>query len=249
MEHQNPEQSFRVGDVIAHSFSILFRNIVPFGVLSAIVLSPSFLMTVYVGDPLDSLAAGIEMGDRAVLEGLSSILTVVLSLAVTGALVYGASRDLSGHKVGIGECLGRGLATLLPVLGVLILASLGVGIASLLLIVPGIILYVMWWVALPVAVIERPGVIASLKRSAELTKGKRWSVFGVLLITVLISMVLNGVATFGGLVAGYLGMAILVWIVQSFTAAFGAIVVAVGYYRLRGEKEGLGVESIASVFD
>ena len=45
--------------------------------------------------------------------------------------------------------------------------------SSLALIVPGLIVYVMLCVALPVCLIERKGVFASIGRSAELTRGHR----------------------------------------------------------------------------
>ncbi len=240
MEHQNPEQTFRVGEVISTSFSILFRNIVPFGVLSIIVLSPTVLFALPGGGPTLGMSPW---------QVIALVVTVVLSFAVTGALVYGTSRDLGGHKVGIGECFGRGLATLPPVLGVILLASLAIGIGILLLIVPGIFLYVMWWVAIPIAVIERPGVIASLKRSGELTEGKRWSVFGIAVVIIVINVALGAIGGVIGMAGGYIVGTLVDLVVQAFTAAFGSIVVAVGYYRLRGEKEGVNVESIASVFD
>ena len=238
MEHDNSGQAFSVGEVLATSFAILFRNIVPFGILSVLVLSPTlFFGLAIIGSPIDPAVSMI----------VGAVLSIFLTAAVTGALVYGTSRQLGGHKVAIGECLGRGLATALPVIGVIILMTLGMTIGMLLLVIPGIILYVMWWVALPVAVIERPGVVASLKRSAALTKGRRWHVFGILLLIILLSAVLSFLLRSfeGDVVVGI----VLSLLVNAFSAALGAVVGAVGYYRLRGEKEGLGVESIASVFD
>jgi len=57
------------------------------------------------------------------------------------------------------------------VIGVALLEMLAIVGGFLLLVVPGIIVSLMLMVAVPVAIIERPGVMASLKRSAALTKG------------------------------------------------------------------------------
>ncbi len=46
------------------------------------------------------------------------------------------------------------------------------------LLVPGFILLIMWFVAIPVCVVEQRGSWASMQRSAELTKGHRWKISG-----------------------------------------------------------------------
>ena len=119
--------------------------------------------------------------------------------------------------------------------------------AAILLIVPAFIVATMLWVAVPAAVVERPGVFRSLSRSAFLTKGHRWQIFGVILLIGI-----------GGLAIGYfvervfgLGAlgAILSWAVSAVVSAFAASVTAVGYSALRLAKEGVGIEEIAGVFD
>ena len=48
--------------------------------------------------------------------------------------------------------------------------------------IPGLIIYTVLWLVVPVAVVERPGIVASLRRSSMLTKGYRWQIFGMVLI-------------------------------------------------------------------
>jgi len=95
---------------------------------------------------------------------------------------------------------------LLPALGIAILVGLGVMVGLTLLIVPGIILFLRWCVAVPVLVQERQGVLASMGRSAALTQGNRWALFGLFLIVVIILIVAQFivglvVALFGGMLA------------------------------------------------
>ncbi len=48
----------------------------------------------------------------------------------------------------------------------------------------------MFYVAVPVSVIEKPGVFASLSRSAKLTgRGSRWQILGLVLLVVVIGAV------------------------------------------------------------
>ena len=61
-----------------------------------------------------------------------------------------------------------------------------IGGSHLNLVIPGLVLSTIWWVAIPVAVVERPGTVASLRRSSELTKGVRWRIFGLFVAYLLV---------------------------------------------------------------
>jgi hypothetical protein len=130
------------------------------------------------------------------------------------------------------------------------LAGLITGVGFMLIVVPGIIAAVMLWVAIPVAVVERPGVIASLKRSADLTKGFRWTIFGILFAIGLVLIVITMILSFALLsAAGFTVYSIGVWVLQALFGAFSATAAAVGYYFLRATKEGVDIADIAKVFD
>jgi uncharacterized membrane protein len=119
----------------------------------------------------------------------------------------------------------------------------------------------MLWVAVPAAVIERNG-LSALPRSAALTKGYRWRIFGLLLVLFFILFVLSlPIGAIGGVLVlmamsgdGSVDVVITIimalnWIVASFTGAFSAVVYAVSYHDLRVAKEGADTQQIASVFD
>ena len=129
------------------------------------------------------------------------------------------------------------------------------------LIIPGIIFYVMFSVAVPVMVEERAGVIGSLERSAALTRGSRWQVFGVLVIFALFNMavgmvlgVIGGVAG-AGASAGAGGSPSLIG--QLFVSSVSGVAVALVlaamlaslYVELRTVKEGATTESLAAIFE
>ena len=61
-------------------------------------------------------------------------------------------------------------------------------------------LFVRWSVALPAGVIERAGVLGSLRRSRDLTRGHRWASLGVLMSILLVDGALFSALGFGGLV-------------------------------------------------
>src|SRR5262249_25413249 len=69
-------------------------------------------------------------------------------------------------------------------------------ITQLLQLIPGVggiisaILMCMWFVTTPAAVAERLGPFAAFTRSAQLTSGRRWGIFGLSFLVALIAMAL-----------------------------------------------------------
>jgi len=223
-------------------------------------------------------AGGGMMGLPALGAGaiLGGILIFVLMMAVNqlgvAAITYGTVQFLRGRKAGIGESLSRGLSVIGQVLGVAILGSLAVAVAAgivffilsfiheilgaLAAAVVGVAGFIVLWVAVPVAVIERPGVVASLQRSIALTAGYRWHILGIFLLLFVIAIAI-GIAV--GIVVAIIGfiseglggiMSFLLNIGFSLViTALAATLAAVGYYSLRVAKEGVDIADIARVFD
>ena len=247
-----------VGEMMGPAFRVLMRNIVPFGIIAILItgvpnaLLPFLILGTLPGpDGLPDVAAGESMMSAGFV--IVILLTqLVLPYFLTAALIYGSIQDLRGEKVSIGDCLRRALAVLIPVIGLAILVGLLVGIGFILLIVPGLFLFVMYFVAMPVAVVERPGVFASLGRSAELTKGHRWPMLFVFILMIAIAFAITFVESFVLEVFSSLGYPVTLVVdavVQSFLAAWFAIIPAVAYFNLRYVKEGVDINEIAAVFD
>jgi hypothetical protein len=222
----------------------MVRHFVPFVATAMIAALPSVLF---------GLLAGV--GSRSLLT-ITGIVSMVINLAVLTfviqTLTYGTVQALRGSKVSIGDCLMQGLRNLPVGMGVGFLAYIGIVLGMILLIVPGFILFTMWSVALPAAIVERTGVPRALGRSRQLTSGRRWRVFGTILIPILISIVTSWIVI--GLVFGLRGVTsttfeIVSWLISSVEQAFSVCVFATLYYYLRREKEGVDIEQIAAVFD
>jgi hypothetical protein len=233
---------FGVGTVLSQALSVFLANLVPFCVLALIVMLPWLLYSLAAtGDPTAGFSAsGL----------LAIVIQMILGQLMAASIAYGSFQYLRGQPVTMGDALSRGLSLILPVIGVAILCGLIIGIGMILLVVPGVIAAVMLWVAIPVAVVERPGVVDSLKRSADLTKGNRWNVFGVVLIIGIIGWVVGFILGFILLsAAGFTVYSVAIWISQAIFGAFNATAAAVGYYSLRSAKEGIDIGTIARVFD
>lgn len=229
------DTSWTIGNAISTSAAILFGHAAAFFGTALVASVPSVLFSFLVPN-----------------SNFQSIIDLIVGQIVTVTLVYGAMQALRGRPVSVGECLTQGMRRLGSAIGVALLSGICIGFAALLLVVPGLILLAMWAVAVPIAVIEVAGVTASLSRSQELTRDRRWRVLGAYIVAWLISIV--GGAILGG-IAGVVGgmnsilFVIALWAFVAFAQAFSACVVTTLYYFLRREKEGVDIEQIASVFD
>jgi len=67
-----------------------------------------------------------------------------------------------------------------------------IGLGTVLLIVPGVILYLLWFVALPSMMVEGLGVFDSMGRSADLTRGLRKKILWIVLIILASDILLAG---------------------------------------------------------
>lgn len=248
----NSQQPFSIGGVLGTSLSVFFRNIIPFGILSLVLGIPYLLIQVGV-IPIGQVGPDGSVDYLGL--AISGIISTLTSCLITAALVYGTFQDLRGQRAGMGACIAGALSTLIPVAVGAILYAIAIGLASLAFIIPGLILATVWWVYVPAIVIERQGIMSAFGRSAQLTKGRRWSIFGLILLVVALGFAVGavvglavGVAAFAG--GGSVGpLAYAIAILQLLIMAFGAVLSAVGYYYLRAEKEGIDINDIAQVFD
>ena len=170
---------FSAGNVLGRGFSIFFKNIVPFMLLSFLVYSPIIVYTALIDTSYDNP----DLVDTIYIWGIVVVvLAVPLNMLVTATLVYGTFQELRGQRVSIGACVIRGIGRIFPALIVAVLVTICILAGFVALIIPGFIVMTMLWVAIPVAVVERPGLMPSLKRSADLTSGYRWPIFGIIVL-------------------------------------------------------------------
>jgi len=118
------------------------------------------------------------------------------------------------------------------------------------LLVPGFILLAMWIAAAPVMLVEHLGIIDSLKRSTELTKGSRWTAVSTVVAASLLC--LAGLVAVAATIYVVIGLdtsrfftALINWVLGGVFIAFLAPVQAVIYVLQRQEKEGVAVADMA----
>jgi hypothetical protein len=231
-------QTIRVGDVLSRAFSLFGAQWAPFIGLALVAYAPDFIFGLLVPKPSGALTL------------VSLVLQTVCGALANAAIIYGVVQVLRGRGFTFSESIGSGFSRMGAVVGLSLLVGILVVLATLLLVVPGIIVWCVYAVAIPVCVVERLGPSASMSRSSFLTRGNRWRIFGIFALIIVASVVFG--ALFGAL-AAYVGglvlVAVAVFLIQALAGAFNAVAVGVLYYQLRVAREGVDIENIASVFD
>lgn len=243
--------SFDIGRVLSRGFQTIGNQFVTFVVLGFLFAGlPGALFSWFLptaGSPEQAVAAFTNPWFW-----VSFLALVPFSFLLQAALVRASILDLRSEPVELGPILGQSLLLLLPMIGLSIVTVIGVGLGMVLFIVPGIILYIMWIVAVPALVEERRGIFGSLSRSAELTKGARWWIFLLLVLYLIASSLISGLVGTATLATGGAPLGafniILTLVINVINGVVAAAMLASLYIELRMNKEGGTGDSLAMIF-
>ena len=246
-------EKFDIGRVVSRAFGAIGRNPVLFVGLALVL---EVLPGLVIRGVQMSLATPGQVAPLGVVTIVTTLLGMVFFFVFQAAIVHATAVDLDGGKPAIGASLGLAIRLVLPLAGLAIVSSLGVMFGMMLLFVPGIILAMMWFVAVPALVEERRGIGASLGRSRALTSGSRWRLFALAIVMAILVYLPFVILAFagGGFMAASLQMAQFSWLTIVLAILNGAVavvvsaVVAAAYLELRMVKEGATPANLAAIF-
>jgi hypothetical protein len=231
------EHEFRIGSVLNRAWSVLLRNFLTFFLVTAIASLPDLLFT--------------NPGKNGGIIIIGAFVSDVMRKLSQALVLYGAFQQTRGKPVSLVESLRVGFRRIVPVIGLAISASVLMGLGFVLLIVPGLIVATMLFVATPACVVEQLGPFSSMDRSARLTKGHRWRIFGLFLLIGLPVGILGEMIDLMAKIAGASGIPAAIGHVildAIWGAGYAALVIAT-YHDLRVTKEGVDTVQIAAVFE
>lgn len=250
---------FDFGRVVKNTFEVIRRNLKELLILAALLaglpaLVLGWLQITYAGVEIASIAGGM----AAFFIGIAGFIVAVLgSAALQATIVRVAVSTLNDQPASAFAEIRKSAPLIAPLLGLGLVVGLGVILGTILLIVPGVILMIMWSVAAPAFAVERIGVFEALTRSRNLTRGHRWPILGLIVVYIAayaaISLVIGGIAIALSFVGGVQAMSAAGVISDAITSVIAGLIGSAGaaaiYYELRAAKEGVGINQLASVFD
>jgi hypothetical protein len=166
---------------------------------------------------------------------LASIVGIIAAFLLQAALVK-AVEDVRDGRVDLS--LSETLQAARPYVGRVgiasVLAGIAIGLGLIVFIVPGLFLITIWCLVVPVLVLEGVGIMQSFGRSRDLVRGFGWNVFGTLVAVFLLLIVGNIVISLILSPIGEPARQILSGLISgTLVAPFLALVVTLGYFRLR----------------
>ncbi len=253
--------AFELGRVMQRTFKVIGDNLSLFAISGLLLVA----LPVFAANVVGFLYPETWVIGLASVVG--GIVAFVGSLLMQGVVVHSAISGLNGRSIQLGEALGVGARKALPLLWLGILQGICFVLGLILLVVPGLMLMTAWSVAAPVLVMEKRSVEASFGRSGDLTRGHRWSIFGLLVIYFVLAMIISaavqGLTVAAGVTttqSGFLTatqapslIALAAVLISALTSAIQGVISAAGaaaiYYELRTGKEGAAPDQLAAVFD
>ena len=257
-----PVEKIDIGRVITRTFEAAWGNFGSFFIASALLAGvPAFFWQYWMMAGLESA-----LDDPAEIMRWSywgpffvGLLVMMVAWALLqGVLVRSTVFFLSGRAPDVRQSVLVALRLILPIIAVSIVVTVLFALGLICLIVPGLMIYCAFIVAVPVLVEERGGIFASIERSRDLTRGSRKRIFVIVFVFWVLSFMLssalgafNGLSTMGDYSA--LPNPILAGLVAAVSSAISSVIVAVSisalYVELRNVKEGASTNDLAAVFE
>jgi uncharacterized membrane protein len=199
--------AFNVGDAISYGWTAYWKNVGPMVLITLAIFAVQLVISI-VSSGTDSTVG------RAILQIISFLVGIILAMG----LIRAALAVCEGRKPEVAMLTETN--GFFNYLVASILFGIGIVIGLFLLIIPGIIFAVVFFY-FGYAIVQQPelGAMDALKRSADITRGYRWPLFGLALLLMLINIV--------GILA--CGIGIL------FTYGITAIAIAYSYKVLSGQ--------------
>jgi hypothetical protein len=241
-------------EIVDAAFQILRAHYGQFVTCSAIAYTPLLLLRLLVvGDPTrflqagpDTVATGAAISSMA-LAFLGGWLTFALMSAV---LLVCASQAYLGEPVDVGTAVRRALPRLPHVLVAAVLRFVAMLLGFIVMIFP-----VLWVVALlfavtPIIVLERAGLWTAFRRSASLSRGRKWHILSTLgLVAIIYYVLVFGFSLLAALFGNFVVATVMSAVVTVLVYPVVAITETLLYYDARIQSEGLDIELMTGALD
>lgn len=253
-----------VGHIIRRTWDGVRENAGPVLGVIAVFMLPGAIIAGVVGRMYNpSTIDPSNVGPFLTATWGASAISLFFYAIAQGAALFVALDWLRGETSSFGGAAQRAVARIVGIVVTSILVYLAFGVGLLLCFVPGFIALAGFGLAVPALLAEQLRPIEAMRRSWELTKGYRPLILAVFMVvgvaTMIVSLVLQ-FATVGNVFADPMApysISVTAWTVQQIlgyiigvlVSAVFAVLAAVLFSEIKGRKEGVDVESVATVFE
>ena len=238
MMYARPTQPSSIGEILADGFSLFQASI-------RSVYAPTFVLALIIGmmnvslQPRPDVVADVDFG---MVDWLSLLVFFTASIYMYGVVISRAHDIASGDPGEIRASLDIAARRLLVMGAVYLMYGIAIAVGTLLLIVPGIFLFVALFASLFLPIAEEKGPIDSLRESFALVRGYWWRTLAVLVMITAImavpslgmSMIIVSLVTwFGTNWAGNAAWTLTYAVFAAFIVPLGTCLIYATYQDLR----------------
>ncbi|MGH2782191.1 MAG: hypothetical protein ACRDL4_05895 [Thermoleophilaceae bacterium] len=172
-----------VGALLRDSLAVYRRHLWTFLALGALVVVPAELAVSGVG--LEQLSSDYDSTPGFAETAIpAAVAYLVVAPLITAICVYALRAVAAGGSPGAREAIVSGFESFTPIFFAVLLAAAGIAL-GLLLIVPGVYLFVRWYFVPQTVVLEGARDVGALRASGRLVEGAWWRTFGMLVLVNL----------------------------------------------------------------
>ncbi len=242
MKYELKKLSF--GEILGHSFNLYLENFPLLFIIALISAAASYLPALVV-----VFAAG---NSGAMTTTITTLVSVLFTIPIT-AIVYALYIEILSRLYlekpmawnEIRTNLGR---KIIPIILLTIAVSLLTGLAAILLVIPGIIVWLNYSLATTVLIIEGTSISESMKRSKFLIKDNRWKMLGLVIIVSIVGQIISGLASFLPTFSSLILSSFITIVFNALATPFSLFIYVLMYFNCRIEKEGFALEHLAEAF-
>ncbi len=233
-----------LGEILDVSFGLYRALFTPLLTVALVCRAVPALLSVYI-------SASEGPAGHLILALFTLLLSLVLGSIGAAATTFIVSDNYLGRATTAAEALTRSLPLIVRLIEISLNVGVRVVLGTLLLFVPGLIVFSGYFVSTAVAVLEAPPTSsAALGRSWALTKGFKGKVFGTVFVGFLLlsipGMALNVFVGTGASGVLSLGVLAVQAVLEVLLYPLIYVLPTVIYYDLRVRKEGFDLELLAS---
>jgi hypothetical protein len=243
-------KSYSTGGIIGQGFNLYIDNFFPLILISIGAGIPMFLLSSFTEYNFSS-HGGTGVFTLNISYSITYFVNSIFIYISAGLMIEIISKRYLGEKTGFSDYIHNTLSIIFSIIGMSVIVSLIISCGILLFVIPGIVLSLGLSIVEYVLVIERKGIIASIRRSWELTKGRKLSIMGLYFMAGLISVPLYLILLYISsvfLTENYFINNLFIQIIAAILRPFYSCILILLYFNLRIEKEGFNVEYLAERF-
>jgi hypothetical protein len=262
-----PMRQLGIGEILDAAIKLVRQNLKALALAVLVIGLPAAIIEILITSSTTDFCADVFCDDDQtyyytdegayvagqIANGIIALFVYLLGQVACYRIV---AESYLGRRIGARESLRYATRFILPTLWVSTLFVLLVGLGSILLVIPGIYLFVCFSLSYAVLLVENLRGMKALRRSRALVKGQWWSLFAVLLIAYLLTTIGQAALGFalglpaylliddssmaGLILDGTIGLVARLVGVPLLTA-----VILVAYFDLRVRKEGFDLALLA----